>query len=328
MSLSLISAAKADVTTTIFPSPDPTLLGNTTDIGVSITVNLDPSCGIVPCTNPSIAAATLATVNWGDGSTAQFDLGPIILGETNVLTNVLHNYTTAQTFTVTFSDQITYEEAGAVATRGGVIPGCAIAAIGAPSVAALVMNPLRSEWLANSAGSSPTAAQRRLIMRETVRSDIRALETFPLRTVRNNEPSAMRAVLSQGSSAATGRKRLPCGTAFSRPTPSWSVLLRLIVRTMPSEWRATSLTFRSTSSDTRNAAENWSSSNARSRSPAIVSAEIALTTSVTTDYKKGDNKFTGKINKVTIDLKKMAAPDEETAKKEGYELDGALADQN
>jgi arylsulfatase A-like enzyme len=55
---------------------------------------------------------------------------------------------------------------------------------------------------------------------------------------------------------------------------------------------------------------------------------IDLYTPVTTDYKKGDNKFTGKINKVTIDLKKMAAPDEETAKKEGYELDGALADQN
>jgi hypothetical protein len=83
-------------------------------------------------------------------------------------------------------------------------PACsAIAAIGAPSVAALVMNPLRSEWLANSAGSSPTAAQRRLIMRETVRTEI----------------------------------------------------------TMPSEWRATSLTFKSTSS--------------------IVSAEIALTTLVT-----------------------------------------------
>jgi hypothetical protein len=57
----------------------------------------------------------------------------------------------------------------------------------------------------------------------------------------------MRAALSQASSAATGRKRLPCGTAFSTPTPSWSVLLRLIVRTMPSGWGATLLTFKSTS---------------------------------------------------------------------------------
>jgi arylsulfatase len=55
---------------------------------------------------------------------------------------------------------------------------------------------------------------------------------------------------------------------------------------------------------------------------------IDLYTPVTTDYKKGDNKFTGKINKVTIDLKKMNATDEATAKKEEYELDGALADQD
>jgi hypothetical protein len=32
-----------------------------------------------------------------------------------------------------------------------------------------------------------------------VRSDIRALDTFSARTVRNNEPSAMRAALSQAS---------------------------------------------------------------------------------------------------------------------------------
>jgi hypothetical protein len=66
-------------------------------------------------------------------------------------------------------------------------------------------------------------------MRETVRTDIRALETFPARTRRNNGPSVIRAVLSQASSAATGRSRLPYGTAFCRPAPSWSVLLRLIV---------------------------------------------------------------------------------------------------
>jgi arylsulfatase len=40
-----------------------------------------------------------------------------------------------------------------------------------------------------------------------------------------------------------------------------------------------------------------------------------LYTPVTEDYKKGDNKFTGKINKVTVELKKMNASDEEAAKK-------------
>jgi arylsulfatase A-like enzyme len=40
-----------------------------------------------------------------------------------------------------------------------------------------------------------------------------------------------------------------------------------------------------------------------------------LYTPVTADYKKGDNKFTGKINKVTVELKKMNASDEEAAKK-------------
>ena len=68
----------------------------------------------------------------------------------------------------------------------------AIAAIGAPSVAALVMNPLRSEWLANSAGSSPTAAQRRLIMRETLDawlSAARIAEGPLFRTVRAGKVS-------------------------------------------------------------------------------------------------------------------------------------------
>jgi hypothetical protein len=39
-----------------------------------------------------------------------------------------------------------------------------------------------------------------------------------------------------------------------------------------------------------------------------------LHTPVTADYKKGDNKFTGKICKVTVELKKMSAADEEAAK--------------
>ena len=62
--------------------------------------------------------------------------------------------------------------------------------------------------------------------------------------------------------------------------------------------------------------------------PFIFSAETAdvgmdLYTPVTSDYKKGDNKFTGKINKVTTDLKKTNAPDVATEKeieeKEGQE---------
>jgi arylsulfatase A-like enzyme len=65
--------------------------------------------------------------------------------------------------------------------------------------------------------------------------------------------------------------------------------------------------------------------------PYIFGAETAdvgvdLYTPVTADYKKGDNKFTGKINKVTIDLKKMNATDEATAKKAAEESDGVQAD--
>ncbi len=40
-----------------------------------------------------------------------------------------------------------------------------------------------------------------------------------------------------------------------------------------------------------------------------------LYTPVTSDYAKGNNKFTGKIDKVTIDLKKMNSADEDAARK-------------
>jgi arylsulfatase A-like enzyme len=54
--------------------------------------------------------------------------------------------------------------------------------------------------------------------------------------------------------------------------------------------------------------------------PYLFGAETAdvgvdLYTPVTSDYAKGKNKFTGKIDKVTIDLKKMSPADEATAKK-------------
>ena len=55
---------------------------------------------------------------------------------------------------------------------------------------------------------------------------------------------------------------------------------------------------------------------------------VDLYTPVTPDYMKGDNKFTGTINKVTIDLKTMAPADESTAKKAAGEADGVLADQD
>jgi arylsulfatase len=63
--------------------------------------------------------------------------------------------------------------------------------------------------------------------------------------------------------------------------------------------------------------------------PFIFGAETAdvgmdLYTPVTADYKKGDNKFTGKINKVTIDLKKTNALTE-TAKKEAEEKEAENA---
>jgi hypothetical protein len=53
-----------------------------------------------------------------------------------------------------------------------------------------------------------------------------------------------------------------------------------------------------------------------------------LYTPVTSDYLKGNNKFTGTINKVTIDLKTMAPADESTAEKAAAEADGVLADQD
>jgi len=54
--------------------------------------------------------------------------------------------------------------------------------------------------------------------------------------------------------------------------------------------------------------------------PFIFGAETAdvgedLYTPVTSDYAKGNNKFTGRIGKVTIDLKKMNSADEDAAKK-------------
>jgi arylsulfatase len=52
-----------------------------------------------------------------------------------------------------------------------------------------------------------------------------------------------------------------------------------------------------------------------------------LYTPVTPDYKKGDNKFTGKINKVTVELKKMNASDEEAAKKASSEAVKFAVDQ-
>jgi hypothetical protein len=51
-------------------------------------------------------------------------------------------------------------------------------------------------------------------------------------------------------------------------------------------------------------------------------------TPVTPDCKKGDNKFTGKMNKVTIELKKMSAADEEAAKKAESEAVQFAVDQN
>jgi arylsulfatase A-like enzyme len=67
--------------------------------------------------------------------------------------------------------------------------------------------------------------------------------------------------------------------------------------------------------------------------PFLFGAETAdvgedLYTPVTDDYKKGDNKFTGKINKVTIDLKKMNATDEDAAEKAAEQTDGVLASQD
>jgi len=65
--------------------------------------------------------------------------------------------------------------------------------------------------------------------------------------------------------------------------------------------------------------------------PFIFGAETAdvgedLYTPVTSDYAKGKNKFTGTIDKVTIDLKKMNSADEDAAKKAAAISDEADAD--
>jgi hypothetical protein len=51
-----------------------------------------------------------------------------------------------------------------------------------------------------------------------------------------------------------------------------------------------------------------------------------LYTPVISDYAKGNNKFTGKIDKVTIDLKKMSPADEATAEKAAGVSDEVDAD--
>jgi hypothetical protein len=70
-------------------------------------------------------------------------------------------------------------------------------------------------------------------------------------------------------------------------------------------------------------------SNTRSR----ISSELRrrtwakdLYTPVISDYAKGNNKFTGKIDKVTIDLKKMSPADEATAEKAAGVSDEVDAD--
>ena len=65
--------------------------------------------------------------------------------------------------------------------------------------------------------------------------------------------------------------------------------------------------------------------------PFLFGAETAdvgvdLYTPVTSDYAKGNNKFTGKIKKVTIDLKKMSPADEATAQKAAETSDEVDAD--
>jgi arylsulfatase len=67
--------------------------------------------------------------------------------------------------------------------------------------------------------------------------------------------------------------------------------------------------------------------------PFIFGAETAdvgldLYTPVTSDYKKGDNKFTGTINKVTIELKRMSGADEQAAKGADEESDAIDADED
>jgi hypothetical protein len=51
-----------------------------------------------------------------------------------------------------------------------------------------------------------------------------------------------------------------------------------------------------------------------------------LYTPVISDYAKGNNKFTGKIDKVTIDLKEMSPADEATAEKAAGVSDEVDAD--
>jgi arylsulfatase len=67
--------------------------------------------------------------------------------------------------------------------------------------------------------------------------------------------------------------------------------------------------------------------------PFLFGAETAdvgmdLYTPVTPDYKKGDNKFTGTINKVTINLKRMSDANEQAAKAADNEEDAIDTDED
>jgi hypothetical protein len=62
--------------------------------------------------------------------------------------------------------------------------------------------------------------------------------------------------------------------------------------------------------------------------PETADVGIDLYTPVTSDYAKGKNGFTGKISKVTIELKKMAPADEAAAEKAAGVSDEVDADQD
>ena len=70
---------------------------------------------------------------------------------------------------------------------------------------------------------------------------------------------------SQASSAATGRRRSPCGMATVAPSPSWSALDRRITTRMPSASRRRPSTRIATSSERRNAPAKPMASTARAR---------------------------------------------------------------
>jgi hypothetical protein len=136
-----------------------------------------------------------------------------------------------------------------------------------PARVALVAKPARRLWPEYSVAPNPAAAIRSRRIKDTASPESRLAETRPCRsTGRKTGPSSTRAALSQFSSALTGQWMVrPKGMPILRPTPSWSVFDRRMLRMMPSRTCSKSTRSIAASSERLRPPANPISSKARSR---------------------------------------------------------------